>query len=317
MAWSASTWKTKTSQWKRFLGFCELAGATPVPTKLNVMCRYAVHLSRSLRYSTIQNYISAVISLNNYFNYDVLYIRSEFTFAMTMSGIRRALGDPEPHRPTLFLEDLHSMFSKVDLASTNELTMWACITLAFRGLLRKSNLVPDSDALKGHYLRRGAVVITNWGMEVKVSSSKTIQYCQKTHRVPITTAQGSPVCAVTWVRKHFADVPSSDPDSPAFMLVGSGSPKPLTYSKLLSFLKTLLARADLESTRVGCHSLRRAGALYMYNLGLSLEDIRQAGDWSSMAALVYLTKPFANRVSTDSVVSKSLSSYASHCKSVL
>ena len=113
------------------------------------------------------------------------------------------------------------------------------------------------------------------------------------------------------------DFPSSDPNSPAFMLVGSGTPKPLTYSKLLSFLKTLLDRSGLESKRVGCHSLRRAGALYMYNLGLSLEDIRQCGDWSSMAALVYLTKPFTNRVATDCLVSKALSSYATHHKGAL
>ena len=232
---------------------------------------------------------------------------------MTLSGIRRALGDPEPHRPTLLLSDLHAMYLKVDLSSPDELCMWACITLAFRGLLRKSNLVPDSAKLQGHFLRRASVLTYEWGLEIQISSSKTIQYAQKTHRVPITLARGSPLCAVTWVRKHFSDVPHPDPDCPAFMLTGAGSPKPLTYSKLLGYLKTLLLRANLESDRVGCHSLRRAGALYMYNLGLSLEDIRQCGDWSSMAALVYLTKPFRTRVSTDAFVSRALSSYASHC----
>ena len=231
---------------------------------------------------------------------------------MTMSGIRRALGDPEPHRPTLFVSDLHLMYSKLDLSNNDELCMWACVVLAFRGLLRKSNLVPDSAKLQGHFLRRGAIVFTEWGLEVRVSSSKTIQYGQKVHRVPVTFSAGSPLCAVTWLKRHFSDVPNYDPDCPAFLLSGSGSPKPLTYGKLLAFLKTLLVRAGLDSARVGCHSLRRAGALYMYNLGLSLEDIRQCGDWSSMAALVYLTKPFQSKVSTDTFVSRALSSYASH-----
>lgn len=269
-------------------------------------------LARSLRYSTIQNYISAVISLNSYFGHDALYLRSEFTFSMTMSGIRRSLGDPEPHRPTLFVSDLHAMYSKLVFSDRDELCMWACVVLAFRGLLRKSNLVPDSAKLQGHFLRRSSVVFCEWGLEVRVSSSKTIQYAQKVHRVPITVSPGSPLCAVTWLKKHFDDTPDSDPDGPAFILCGAGSPKPLTYGRLLSFLKTLVKRAGLDSDRVGCHSLRRAGALYMYNLGLSLEDIRQCGDWSSMAALVYLTKPFKARVSTDSFVSKALSSYAFH-----
>ena len=175
MAWSTSTWKIKTSQWKRYLGFCKLADTTPVPTKLQDMCRYAVHLSKSLKYSTIQNYISAVISLNNYFGYDALYIRSEFAFMMTLSGIRRALGDPEPHRPTLLLSDLHAMYQNLDFSSPDELCIWSCITLAFRGLLRKSNLVPDSSKLKGHFLRRGSVLTYDWGLEIQISSSKTIQ----------------------------------------------------------------------------------------------------------------------------------------------
>ena len=181
-------WKTKTSQWKRYLSFCKLADATPVPTKLDVMCRYAVYLAKSLKYSTMQNYISAVISLNNYFGHDALYIRSEFTFAMTLSGIRRALGDPEPHTPTLLIADLHAMYHSVDLSNPDELCMWACITLAFRGLLRKSNLVPDSVKLQGHFLHRGSVISYDWGLEIQISSSKTIQYAQKVHRVPITLA---------------------------------------------------------------------------------------------------------------------------------
>ena len=54
------------------------------------------------------------------------------------------------------------------------------------------------------------------------------------------------------------------------------------------------------------HSLRRAGAAYMHGLGLSLEDIRGAGDWSSMAALIYLTKTMDNRIKIDQRVSGDL-----------
>ena len=50
----------------------------------------------------------------------------------------------------------------------------------------------------------------------------------------------------------------------------------------------------------------------MYNLGLSLEDICQCGDWSSIVALLYLTKPFMSRVSTGELVSRALSLYALH-----
>ena len=266
-----------------------------------------VHLSGSLKYLTIQNYVSAVISLNYYFGQDISALRSEFEFTMTMSGIRRVLGDPEPVRPTLTLSQLLKLFTFVDLRSQNQRCMWACIALSFRALLRKSNLVPDSaKEPSGHFLRRGAVRFESWGLDVRVSSSKTIQYFQRVHSVPVTLAPGSPLCAASWLYEHFKDTPGAGPDSPAFLLQGKSGLVPLSYVKLLTFLKTLLRLSGLSNERTGLHSLRRAGALHMFDIGLSLEDIRQAGDWKSMAALLYLAKPLELKIKSDLVVARSL-----------
>ena len=271
------------------------------------MCRYIVDLSSTVRYKTIQNYVSGVISLNNYYGHDVKCIRSEFTFITTMAGIRRVLGDPTPVRPSFTLSDILSMYRYVDLRSSSERGMWACLALSFRSLLRKSNLVPDTlNNPVGHYIRRGALSFTSWGLELTVSSSKTIQYGQRVFKVPITSAPGSPLCAASLVLAHCVEFPSDDLMSPVFMVRKKDTVVPLTYPALLAFLKKLLRSAGLEKERAGMHSMRRAGALYMYNLGLSIEDIRQAGDWASMAALLYLTKPFQSRIDTDIVVSKGL-----------
>ena len=273
------------------------------------MCRYIVHLCESVKYRTIQNYVSGVLSLNSFFGHDVKFIRSDFNFIMTMAGIRRVLGDPEPVRPTLTLAELLTMYGNVDQTSQSERCMWACVALSFRSLLRKSNLVPDSGSkLDGHYLRRGAISFTSWGLELLISSSKTIQYGQRTHKIPITAAEGSPLCAATLVQQHLRDTGVDDPGAPAFLIKKGDKYVPLTYGKLLAFLKTLLTRSGISSDRTGMHSLRRAGALYMYRIGLTIEDIRQAGDWASMAALLYLTKPYSGRIETDCVVSNCLRS---------
>ena len=261
----------------------------------------------TLKYVSIQNYVSAVLSLNLYYGHDIRSIRSEFEFCMTMSGVRRTLGDPEPHRPTLTIQQLLLMSSYVNLQDPNEVCMWAAIVTGFRTLLRKSNLVPDTlTSASGHYLRRGAVDFADWGMTIQVSSSKTIQYAQRVHSIPVTCAVGSPLCAVTLLKAHFRSTPQRGVDSPAFMIWKSSGLVPLTYSALLKFLKALLKKAGLNSENVGLHSLRRAGALFMHNIGLSLEDIRQAGDWASMAALLYLAKPFSLKVKSDLVVSRAL-----------
>ena len=273
------------------------------------MCRYVVYLSATLKYHTIQNYVSGVISLNNYSGHNVKTIRSDFEFIMTLAGIRRTLGDPTPVRPSLTLSNLLEMYKFVNLDSVEHRVMWTCIALSFRALLRKSNLVPDAAVNpSGHFLRRGAVSFTWWGMELHISSSKTIQYGQKVHKVPITVSPGSPLCAASLLREHFREFPSEDPSSPALVIPKGDSVVPLTYSKVLRFIKKLMTASGLDPERAGMHSLRRAGALYMYSLGLSIEDIRQAGDWSSMAALLYLTKPYQTRIDTDGVVSKCLSS---------
>ena len=272
------------------------------------MCRYVVDMSKSLCYTTIQNYISGVISLNLYFGYEAKSIRSDFEFIMTLAGVRRALGSPEPVRPSFTLQDILDMYGYVNMASVTDRVLWTCLVLCFRGLLRKSNVVPDSAKLEGHFLRRGSVTFSDWGMELSISSSKTVQYGQRIHKLPITYAPGSPLCAASLVARHLSEFPSEDPMAPVFVLPKGSRLVPVTYGILLKFLKRLMCSVSLPSERAGMHSLRRAGALYMYRLGLSLEDIRQAGDWSSMAALLYLTKPYKMRVDTDLIVSRCLSS---------
>ena len=83
----------------------------------------------------------------------------------------------------------------------------------------------------------------------------------------------------------------------------------LSRITLLAFLKGLLRKAGLDDSRVGLHSLRRVGAVFMHSMCLSLEDIRQAGDWSSLAALIYLAKPMPSKIRVDQRVAASLSRF--------
>ena len=271
-----------------------------MPTTPKIMCRYIVYLSSDLRYVTIDNYVSAVVSLNAHYGYDVSAIRSNFMFRSTMLGLRRILGDPTPIRLTLSVPQLLAMFGYVNIADVNDRAMWACVAVSFRTLLRKSNLVQASSSVASqHCLKRSAVKFTPWGMMVTVSSSKTIQYGQRVHHIPVAYAHGSPLCAVKLLRSHFNDVPSSDPDCPAFLVRRLGTSAPLKYHQLLAFLKNLIKAIGLDANRAGVHSLRRSGAAFMHLCGVPLEDIRYTGDWSSLSALIYLAKPVQTRVMID------------------
>ena len=306
-AWSVTTWKTKCSQWKKYINFCAKSASPILPTSVQTMCRYIVYLSEDLKYVTIDNYVSAVLALNAHYGYDVSKIRADFVFRSTMSGLRRILGDPTPIRVTLTVSQLLCMFGFMDISDVNARAMWTCIVTSFRTLLRKSNLVPGSSInLSPHYLRRGAVTFAEWGMMVTVSSSKTIQYGQRLHRIPVAYAHGSPLCAVKLLKAHFKDVPSSDPNSPAFLIRLRGKTVPLQYPRLLTFLKGLLRSIGMDCERAGVHSLRRSGAAFMHACGVPLEDIRYTGDWASLSALIYLAKPISSRILTDCAVSRAI-----------
>ena len=62
-AWSVTTWKTKCSQWKKYINFCAKSASPILPTSVQTMCRYIVYLSEDLKYVTIDNYVSAVYRL--------------------------------------------------------------------------------------------------------------------------------------------------------------------------------------------------------------------------------------------------------------
>ena len=84
-------------------------------------------LSNCLKYSTIDNYVSGVISLNMYFGYDIRCIRQDFAFHSALLGLRRILGDPVAIRVTLTVEDLLKMYDCVNTGDYNECVMWACL----------------------------------------------------------------------------------------------------------------------------------------------------------------------------------------------
>ena len=170
-AWAPTTWRTKVSQWKKYVIFCNTIQVPAIPTDTTLMCRFIVSLSGGLKYKTIDNYVSGVLALNKLYGHDRDHIRQDFIFSSTMSGLQRIIGDPEPCRPTLCVYDLLPMFMYVEIGDPSKRAMWACIALAFRALLRKSNLVPNSISDPGvHYLRRGALTFTTWGMQMAISS---------------------------------------------------------------------------------------------------------------------------------------------------
>ena len=119
---------------------CELIGSAPLPANSQQICRYIGYLSDRLKYVSIVNYVSAISLLHKLYGYNCSFL-DNYMVRFTLSGLRRVLGDPEPNRPTLHVQDLLAMYRFVQVTDRSERAFWASIVLGFRSLLRKSNLV--------------------------------------------------------------------------------------------------------------------------------------------------------------------------------
>ena len=70
----------------------------------------------------------------------------------------------------------------------------------------------------------------------------------------------------------------------------------LTYSILVSSLRSLLTRAGVDPKGFTGHSFRRGGASCAFQAGVSGELIQLHGDWKSDAYLKYITVPMQHRL---------------------
>lgn len=176
------------------------------------------------------------------------------------------------------------------------------MSVSFRSLLRKSNIVSDkNDELPDHVLCRGDILWTDYGMCFRIRSSKTLKYRNRVLEIPLFANVGSPLCAVRWVRYAVMLEPADD-NQPIFLCNG----KPLLYRDVLSYIKTLVKFIGLDSDSVGLHSMRRSGTQFLHSIGTPMSDIKKAGDWKSMAVLMYLSSTLERKIKIEAAVAKAI-----------
>ena len=300
---ATSTQKSRQVQWRKYFEFCDQYHLTPLPANPHQICRFLVFLTSTLKYSPINSYLSGVILLHKMYGYAHEF-RLDFRVTLTLQGLRRVLGDTSCCKSPLLPVDLHAMYKLVNLSSDFEQAVWACVILAFRTLLRKSNLIPSADQSQ-HCVKRKDISCTNWGLLVHIESSKTVQFKQRTLEIPVVIAPSYGLCAVSQLREHFRRTPSAKKGQHLFMVAKKGIMKPLNYADALLQLKDWGSR-ECHSKDIGFHSLRRGAATHMSTLGIKLEDIKAAEDWASLAVLIYLTTPLSHKIKVDNIVAGSL-----------
>lgn len=302
-AWSKNTVSTRNSQWKSYLTFCNEHGLQSLPGSDLTIARFLLYKAKTVKFVTINNYLSAIISLHRFYGFLADY-RDKYFIKMVLEGLKSILGQEVHQKMSLTPSELIKMHNFVSHKWSKDRVMWYSIVVSFRSLLRKCNLLPESVKADSHHLiLRRDVEKTEYGYCINVYSSKTIKHRERVLRIPLVHTPGSPLCAVTALRESMSKgvAPS---DSPLFVFNG----RPILYTEVLKFLKVLVGKIGKNPADSGLHSMRRSGAQFLLSIGVPLSEIMFMGDWSSLAVLSYLVTTYDKKVEIEHLASKVLGS---------
>ena len=115
-------------------------GLSSLPAGPYTICAYIVFMARTFKYSSITNYLSALVYLHKMYGYNISP-HDSFEVKCTLKGIRRMLGDSPSRKLPITLDILHCMYFILDISNINNVALWAAILCGFRAMLRKANIV--------------------------------------------------------------------------------------------------------------------------------------------------------------------------------
>ena len=145
------------------LRFCSTMGYNPVPATTTVLCHYASFLSRTLKYTSVGQYMNIVRLLHLELGLQNQLVNS-FKIEYVLKGIRRDLGDTPTRKLPIDPSLLLKILSKLDLDNIEDCNVWAAALVMFYGMLRRSNaLTCDKTYDPSKHLRRGYIAFHPWG----------------------------------------------------------------------------------------------------------------------------------------------------------
>lgn len=266
------------------------------------MARFLMYKAKTVKFVTVNNYLSAVISLHKFYGFEAAY-REKYFIKMILEGLKSLLGQEVNQKIGLTIDDLSSMYSFVDPRWSKNRLMWYALVVSFRTLLRKCNLLPEKfEEDTGHLILRRDIDKTDFGYCINVHSTKTLKHRKRVLRVPLVESPGSPLCAVFAIKESLSKGVASS-DSPLFVFNG----RPILYCEVLKYLKYLVGSIGKNPADTGLHSMRRSGAQFLMSLGVPISEIMFMGDWASLAVLSYLVTTYDKKVGIDRRASEFLS----------
>jgi hypothetical protein len=303
---AASTKRSYYSQLLTYLRFCYFYGLVPAPASQDTITCYIAHLARTLAPKSVNIYLNVVRILHEESGLTNPLLKN-YEVNMIKRGILRVKGLPVKQKAPITIEILLLLHGKVNFALNSEKAFWCAMLLGFFGFLRKSSLIPASaDVPRGKRLCRSDVrELSLAGFVLVCRHSKSNQFGQYIHSIPYSVCVDKRLCPVFALMCHLGSGLLS-PDAPLFNYVQGPGEVFYSHAMFVARLKLGVQACGLDPGRVSCHSLRRGGATFSFECGLTTEQIKSRGDWRSDCYQEYLVISDASH----RTVASKLSSFA-------
>lgn len=273
---------------RTYIRFCINFHVNPVPIAQNELLAYVAFLARTLKPSSIGNYLNAVRLIHLEAGLDNP-LENNFSLNNLKRGIARKLGTSPEQKLPITCKILQDISTFLNPFSSSDIAFWAACVIGFFGFLRKSTLLPKTISNPGNdcLLRSDVVMIDVNNIDVYVRKTKTIQFGQRVLRLPFVAKTGCILCPVSAITKLFI-VSSKKSSDPLFSYRKGKKVSWWTHSTFVERLRFLLKKAGYNPCSYSGHSFRRGGASLAFELGLSLTQVKQRGDWASSAVENYI-----------------------------
>jgi hypothetical protein len=210
MAYAEHTRNTYAAGAKAFILFCLYFQLYPIILGMvapsdEILAAFVGFQSQTCCYSSLKTYIYGIRHwvLSNGFEFKPWSQRHQVY--MAMRGVRRTFGDFVDRKLAVTPAILLGIRECLDLTRYNDAMLWCAMLVAFWGLFRKDNIsVGKASAFNPRAnLTRGDFSMKNGVLWVRVRHSKTNQFRQRCHWVPLVALPGNPLCPVEAVLRVF------------------------------------------------------------------------------------------------------------------
>ena len=285
---------------RQYLYFTIHFGLKQLPASVDTLVCFLEFMARTSGYGHLKHLYSSVKFLHEALNHS--FPEDNFQLDTTMQGLKRRLANVPFQVLPLNPPVLRKMFRHINLHSPIDRALWASYLVAFYGLLRKSNVVPETSKFDPRKILTKCNVrvdLANNMVYLYIGFEKTNQFGGRDTIIPIPGNSDPALDPVRHVQAALSQN-NEGPNSPAFSY---GPGKFISYSNFTLRLKELLKKSGYNADLYSGHSFRRGGATFLHECGGTALMVQSSGGWSSQCFTRYLYLSESERLRAQSLIS--------------